>query len=94
MNAIAASAIGKLLSNWWRNAWGFDWLYDWVFTKPYVAISQLNRRDICDQAIALVPRMTRGGHDAMAVTENGSVRWYVASMAIGAVLVLAAAFIV
>jgi NADH-quinone oxidoreductase subunit L len=94
VNAVAASAIGRLLSNWWRNAWGFDWLYDWLFVKPYVAISQLNRRDICDQAIAVVPMLTRGGHDVMAATENGSVRWYVASIGIGAVLVLAAAFIV
>lgn len=94
VNAIAASAPGKLLSSWWRNAWGFDWLYDWVFTKPYVAISELNKRDICDLAVMLVPRITRSGHDLMVVTENGSVRWYVASMGIGAVLVLAAAFIV
>jgi NADH-quinone oxidoreductase subunit L len=94
VNAIAASAPGRFLSNWWGNAWGFDWLYDRVFTKPYVAISELNKRDICDLAITLVPRITRSGHDLMVVTENGSVRWYVASIGIGAVLVLAAAFIV
>ncbi|MDB6061491.1 MAG: nuoL [Verrucomicrobiaceae bacterium] len=94
VNAIAASAIGKLLTNWWRNAWGFDWLYDWVFVKPYVAISTLNRRDIFDAAITLIPLATRGGHDVLAATENGSVRWYAASIGIGAILILAAVFIV
>src|SRR5690606_29107039 len=55
VNAIAASSVGRLLSNWWRNAWGFDWLYDMIFVKPFVALSRLNRNDIFDKAIGLVP---------------------------------------
>ncbi len=94
VNSIASSGIGRLLSNWWRNAWGFDWLYDVIFVKPYLFITNINKRDGADVAISLIPRVMRAGHDVMGATENGSVRWYIASMGIGAVLVLAAAVLI
>jgi NADH-quinone oxidoreductase subunit L len=34
--------------------------------------------------------MARGGHVAMSKTETGQLRWYTASIAVGAVLVLGA----
>ncbi|HEY3699010.1 MAG TPA: NADH-quinone oxidoreductase subunit L, partial [Spongiibacteraceae bacterium] len=63
VNLIAHSGIGKLLSNWWRNAWGFDWLYDLIFVKPYLFITGINKRDGFDLAIGLIPRVMRAGHD-------------------------------
>lgn len=94
VTAVANSAIGKLLTNWWRNAWGFDWLYDFIFVRPYLFITSINKRDGFDAAITLIPGVMRAGHNVMASTENGSVRWYIASMGIGAVLVLAAAILI
>jgi NADH-quinone oxidoreductase subunit L len=94
VNSIANSGMGRLLSNWWRNAWGFDWLYDWIFVKPYLFITNINKRDGFDAVVTLLPGLMRRGHDLMAATENGSVRWYIASMGIGAVLVLAAAVLI
>jgi NADH-quinone oxidoreductase subunit L len=93
VNAIANSGIGKLLSAWWRNAWGFDWLYDLIFVKPYLFLTNINRRDGADVLIGLVPRAMRAGHDVLSASENGSLRWYIASMGVGAVLVLAAAIL-
>ena len=93
VTGIASSGIGKALSCWWRNAWGFDWLYDWVFVKPFMLLVRINRRDGADLAIGLIPKLMRAGHDLMAVTENGQLRWYAASLGIGAVLVLTAAFL-
>lgn len=94
VNSIANSGIGRLLSNWWRNAWGFDWLYDLLFVRTYIFLANINKRDGADVVVSFVPRVVRAGHDVMAATENGSLRWYVASMGIGAVLVLAAAVLV
>ena len=94
VTSVANSGIGKLLSSWWRNAWGFDWLYDWIFVKPYLFITGINKRDGCDVVVTFIPRVMRAGHDVMAATENGSVRWYIASMGVGAVLVLAAAVLI
>ncbi|WP_263263835.1 NADH-quinone oxidoreductase subunit L [Pseudomonas sp. RIT-PI-S] len=88
--AIANSGPGRLLSAWWFAAWGFDWIYDKLFVKPYLWISHVLRRDPMDRGIGLVPRLVKGGNAAMSRTENGQLRWYAASLAFGAVLVLGA----
>ncbi|WP_426153290.1 NADH-quinone oxidoreductase subunit L [Pseudomonas sp. DC3000-4b1] len=88
--AIANSGPGRLLSAWWFAAWGFDWIYDKLFVKPYLWISHVLRRDPMDRGIGLVPRLVKGGHSVMSRTENGQLRWYAASLAFGAVVVLGA----
>ncbi|MDF9620271.1 NADH-quinone oxidoreductase subunit L [Pseudomonas entomophila] len=90
VTAVANSGIGRVLSAWWFAAWGFDWIYDKLFVKPYLLISHLLRKDPVDRSIGLIPRMARGGHVAMSKTETGQLRWYTASIAVGAVLVLGA----
>ena len=90
VSAIANSGPGRLLSAWWFAAWGFDWIYDKLFVKPYLWISHVLRRDPMDRGIGLVPRLVKGGHSVMSRTENGQLRWYAASLAFGAVVVLGA----
>ncbi|MCE5979293.1 NADH-quinone oxidoreductase subunit L [Pseudomonas sp. JR33AA] len=90
VSAVANSGIGRILSAWWFAAWGFDWIYDKLFVKPYLLISHILRKDPVDRTIGLIPRMARGGHVAMSKTETGQLRWYTASIAVGAVLVLGA----
>ena len=94
VTAVAANPLVRLLNNWWRNAWGFDWLYDLLFVKPFVLIANLNRRDGFDLAVGVVPKLVRLGHGVLGATENGRLRWYAATIGIGAVLVLAAAVLV
>lgn len=90
VTAVANSGIGRVLSAWWFAAWGFDWIYDKLFVKPYLLISHILRKDPVDRGIGLIPRLARGGHVAMSKTETGQLRWYTASIAVGAVLVLGA----
>ncbi|HDS1768534.1 NADH-quinone oxidoreductase subunit L [Pseudomonas putida] len=90
VSAVANSGVGRVLSAWWFAAWGFDWIYDKLFVKPYLLISHILRKDPVDRTIGLIPRMARGGHVAMSKTETGQLRWYTASIAVGAVLVLGA----
>ncbi|MEO4046709.1 NADH-quinone oxidoreductase subunit L [Pseudomonas sp. CAU 1711] len=87
--AVAQSGPGRLLSAWWFVAWGFDWLYDLLFVKPYLLICRLLGRDPIDQGIYLAPRLVRGGNAVLVRSQTGQVRWYAASIAGGAVLVLA-----
>ncbi len=89
-SAVAASAPGRFLSAWWFAAWGFDWLYDKLFVQPYLLICRLLGRDPIDRSIGLIPALARGGNAALVRSETGQVRWYAASIAGGAVLVLAA----
>lgn len=88
--AVAHSAIGRLLSRWWFAAWGFDWLYDKLFVKPYLLISHVLRKDPLDKTIGLIPALAKGGNTAMSRSETGQLRWYAASIAFGAVLVIGA----
>ncbi|MCA6940151.1 NADH-quinone oxidoreductase subunit L [Pectobacterium polaris] len=89
VNSIAKSAPGRFFSTWWFHAWGFDWLYDHVFVKPYLAIAKLLQRDPLNALMTLPATVTRWGNRGLAISANGQLRWYVASMGFGAVLVLA-----
>ncbi|MEQ9888155.1 NADH-quinone oxidoreductase subunit L [Pectobacterium zantedeschiae] len=88
VNSIAKSAPGRFFSTWWFHAWGFDWLYDHVFVKPYLAIAKLLQRDPLNALMTLPATVTRWGNRGLALSANGQLRWYVASMGFGAVLVL------
>lgn len=88
--AVANSAIGQLLSRLWLNGWGFDWLYNLLFVKPYLLLAHINRHDAIDKTWGLIPRLAKMGHDTLSVSENGRIRWYTSSIALGAVLVLGA----
>ena len=94
VNRISATAPGRVLTKLWYNAWGFDWLYDRIFVRPFMALVHLLRRDPADQVIGLIPRLSQAGNRLLAVTENGQIRWYAASFAIGAVLILSVLLLV
>ncbi|WP_422528481.1 NADH-quinone oxidoreductase subunit L [Serratia fonticola] len=89
VNSIANSAPGRFFSTWWFHAWGFDWLYDKVFVKPYLGIAKLLQSDPLNSLMNLPALFSRWGNRGLAVSENGQIRWYIASMGVGAVLVLA-----
>jgi NADH-quinone oxidoreductase subunit L len=88
--AIKNSAIGSLLFRWWRAAFGFDWLYDKLFVQPYLFLVRVNRRDVADQAIGLLPRLTLALNSWFTSTQTGQLRWYAGVTAAGAVVVVAA----
>ena len=89
VDRVATAGPGRLIGQLWLNAWGFDWLYDRLFVKPYVWLAHLHRNDPVDQAILVIPFLARTGHDALSRVQNGRLRWYVASIGLGAVLVVA-----
>ena len=88
-SAVAQSAPGRLLSALWFAAWGFDWLYDKLFVQPYLLLCRVLQRDPIDRGIRVIPLAARGANALLATSQTGQVRWYAASIAGGAVLVLA-----
>lgn len=86
---IAESGPGRLLSTLWFNAWGFDWLYDWLWVKPYLLVTRLLGKDPLDRMMNLPAVLAQGGHQQLAWTVSGKLRWYAASMGMGAALILA-----
>ncbi|WP_421196192.1 NADH-quinone oxidoreductase subunit L [Aeromonas enteropelogenes] len=87
--AVANSAPGRLLSTLWFNAWGFDWLYDQLWVKPYLLATRLLARDPLDRLMNLPAWLALRGNQLLAWSVSGKLRWYAASMVIGAALVLA-----
>ena len=83
------SAPGRLLSTLWFNAWGFDWLYDQLWVKPYLLATRLLARDPLDRLMNLPAWLALRGNQLLAWSVSGKLRWYAASMVIGAALVLA-----
>ncbi|WP_421217992.1 NADH-quinone oxidoreductase subunit L [Aeromonas jandaei] len=87
--SIANSAPGRLLSTLWFKAWGFDWLYDQLWVKPYLLATRLVGQDPLDWMMGLPAWFALRGNQLLAWTVTGKLRWYAASMGIGAALVLA-----
>ncbi len=87
--SIANSGPGRLLSTLWFNAWGFDWLYDQLWVKPYLLATRLVGQDPLDWMMGLPAWFALRGNQLLAWTVTGKLRWYAASMGIGAALVLA-----
>ena len=85
---VGNSAPGRILTALWFAAWGFDWLYDKVFVQPYLWLTRILRRDPLDRTIGILPLLARGGNALLSRTQNGKIRWYAATIAAGAVLVL------
>jgi NADH-quinone oxidoreductase subunit L len=89
VKSISASAPGRLLTLWWFNAWGFDWLYDKVFVQTYLSIARLLQRDPLNAMMNTPAILARWGGRGLTLSENGQIRWYAASMSLGAVIVVA-----
>lgn len=94
VNAVAASAIGRFFTTWWFAAWGFDWLYDLLFVKTFKAVGWLLKSDPLNALLNLSAQTARMANRGLVVSENGYLRWYLALMGIGAVVVLALLLVV
>ena len=86
---IANSALGRLLGGLWLHAWGFDWLYDRLFVRPYLFLARVLARDPCDRLMELPGGLAQLGNKLLVTTVTGKLRWYAASMGLGALMVLA-----
>ncbi|WP_421291328.1 NADH-quinone oxidoreductase subunit L [Aeromonas taiwanensis] len=89
VKGIAESGPGRLLGTLWFNAWGFDWLYDLLWVKPYLLAIRLLGKDPLDRLMNLPAVLAQAGHQLLAWTVSGKLRWYAASMGMGAALILA-----
>jgi NADH-quinone oxidoreductase subunit L len=90
VTAVAASAPGRTLRALWLHGWGFDWLYDRLFVRPFMALARGNARDVVDVLVSAVPATLRTCNALLNVTQTGQLRWYAASMTLGAVVMITA----
>ncbi len=87
---LEGTGLARLLSRYWYSAFGFDWLYDRLFVKPFLWAVRVNSKDVFDQIIGTIPVLLTSLNKATALSQSGRLRWYTASVAFGAVLIIAA----
>ena len=88
--ALANGSVTKYIGQFWKSAFGFDWLYDKLFVKPFVWAAAINKNDVADWVIGLIPLTLRGANSLAAATQTGSLRWYAFAAGAGAVGLIAA----
>ena len=67
--------------------WGFDALYHRLLLRPWNAMTRTSTDGI-DHVYGLMVDSAQTLHTGLSRTQTGLVRWYAASLAIGAVLLL------
>ncbi|GLX77505.1 NADH-quinone oxidoreductase subunit L [Thalassotalea insulae] len=78
----------SLVQRFCRAGLGFDFIYSLFVVKPFVALAQLNRRDIIDQLLMSLSWYVGLWRDVLVYSQNGLLRWYAAAFVFGLVLLL------
>ena len=86
--SYVSTSVGTRLHRFWLLGWGFDAFYRTLFVRPYAWLARTARGDIVDGLYVTLIRISRGASYLLSLTVNGSVRWYVAGIAGGAVVVI------
>jgi NADH-quinone oxidoreductase subunit L len=77
------------LWRFWHNAAGFDWLYDRLLVHPVLWAARVGSADVVDRVYDGVVWVTRALHQEIRRTQNGRIRWYTASLALGSISLIA-----
>ncbi len=76
------------LHRFWSSGWGFDRLYDALVVRPFLWAVRVNKADVVDFGYAWIAAFNRSAHSVLSSTQTGSIRWYTAGIAVGAVIFL------
>jgi NADH-quinone oxidoreductase subunit L len=71
------------------NGWGIDTLYNTLAVRPFKTIAKLNKNDALDGVCTMPALFSRELHLALSALQTGGIRWYVSSMALGTVIIIA-----
>jgi NADH-quinone oxidoreductase subunit L len=88
-DALLALGPARALQRLWFSGWGLDWLYARAFVLPFKAFAARNQGDVIDGLYSGAAALCRSGHRQATAAQNGQLRWYVASLVGGAVLIVA-----
>lgn len=90
------AALDSALPAWWQAVqrlwlagWGFDALYDKIVVRPFMRLAQAGSHDVADALPTGTAWLGRSAHHLLSQTQTGRVRGYAASIAAGAVILIA-----
>ncbi|MGD0959385.1 MAG: NADH-quinone oxidoreductase subunit L [Methylomonas sp.] len=90
---LAGSGWGKRVQSLWFKGWGMDEIYGCLVVRPFKSIAERNRNDGVDSLYTLIALLCRNGHRALSALQTGRIRWYAASMTLGAALIIAIGYL-
>jgi NADH-quinone oxidoreductase subunit L len=76
------------INKFFEKGWGFDKLYNNLFVKPVVWLSVIDKDDFFDLWNIGLSRLALFFNRLLGITQNGKMRWYLLSLAIGIVIFL------
>jgi len=76
------------LNHFFETGFGFDKVYDRIIVNPIVWLAEIDKKDIFDYINVSIARLALLGNRVISLTENGKLRWYILSFAIGIALIL------
>jgi NADH-quinone oxidoreductase subunit L len=76
------------LNKFFEKGWGFDKLYDTLIVRPIVWLSVVDKNDFFDLWNKGLSHLALFFNRLLSVTENGKLRWYLLSFAIGIAIIL------
>ena len=79
------------LRDFLAKGWGFDWLYDALLVKPFLTLARLNRNDLVDLVPKGVVVASTQCYYFFSRGQNGQLRFYVATMAAAAIMIISLA---
>jgi NADH-quinone oxidoreductase subunit L len=86
--ALSAPFSHSRLNKFFERGWGFDKLYDTLLVRPIVWLSVIDKNDFIDLWSIGLARLALLFNQLLSMTQNGKLRWYLLSFAIGITIIL------
>lgn len=77
------------LKGFWRRGWDFDKLYAWLIVRPYHGLAKSLKNEPLDRLYHGIVAIFQNTNLALAASQNGRMRSYLAVMVFGLVILLA-----
>ena len=84
LTGAVASPGAQALGAWWAKGWGIDAFYETVLIKPFLKVAYSVRNDGFNGLQRFTIFAVRESGTVLRATQTGKLRWYAATMALGA----------
>lgn len=86
--ALADTFNHSRFNAFFEKGWGFDKFYDTVIVKPVVWLSEIDKKDFFDWLNIGIANLVLLLNRIISISQNGKLRWYLMSFAIGIAIIL------
>ncbi|NGZ59707.1 MAG: NADH-quinone oxidoreductase subunit L [Nitrospira sp. LK265] len=84
---LAETSLGRTLLVFWQGGWGFDRMYDGLIVRHWLHLTR-ESGELIDRGYESLGVAAESFHVWLSRTQTGHVRWYAATVAVGALVLL------